>query len=183
MEDGQNLREMCREDVADKHLDLNNRVTLDETTIEHSKTKLELAKLESRSIQEQLKILYKKQKVENFNYSLEQKISGKEYQLDQSRELEKSYKMMLSKSSKGVVESKRNLAAFEKTIEPVFYKMQVEKESEGYKFKLEYRRSCPKHNIVCALSSSDKKSFSKILPYLADKADCKRYMNIENYEP
>ena len=67
---------MCREDVADKHLDLNNRVTLDETTIEHSKTKLELAKLESRSIQEQLKILYKKQKVEIL-IALEQKISKK----------------------------------------------------------------------------------------------------------
>ena len=183
IEDGLNLRELCREAVADVQLDLNNQLTLDQVTIEHAKSKLELAKIEVRSIKEELKLLHKKQEVENFNYQLEQTILGKEYQQQQALELEKSYKKMLSKSSKNVVKSKRKLASFEKKIKPVFYKKQVEKDSEGYKFQLEYRRSCPKHNIVCPLSKADKKNFKKILPEIKDKEACERYINIESYLP
>ena len=90
---------------------------------------------------------------------------------------------MLSKSRKNVVKSARNLAAFEKLIKPVFFKKQVEKDGDGYKFQLQYRKSCPKYNIVCPLSKSDKKNFQKILPEIRDKEDCKRYINIETYEP
>ncbi len=183
IEDGLNLREMCREDVADVQLDLNNKLTLEQVTIKHSKTKLERARLEVISTKEELKLLHKKQEVENFNYQLEQTILGKEYQQQQAVELEKSYKKMLSKSSENVVKADRKLKAFEKVIKPVFYKKQVEKDSDGYKFQLEYRRSCPKHNIVCPLSQEDKKNFKKILAEIKDKEACKRYINIETYEP
>ena len=76
--------------VADVQLDLNNQLTLDQVTM-NAKSKLELAKIEVRSIKEELKLLHKKQEVENFNYQLEQTILGKEYQQQQALELE-SYK-------------------------------------------------------------------------------------------
>ena len=118
--------------------------------------------IEIRSIEQELKLLQKKQEIEEFNYSLEQKIIGREYQLEQSRQLLKDYISMKKVAEKKVVEANKKLQGFEKILKPVFYKKKVDNiDGEGYKFKLTYRSKCPAFNLVCGLSDREKKGDEK----------------------
>ena len=175
---------MCREDVADLHLEKNNSVTIAESTIVHSKSKIQMLVVEKASIKQELKILYKKQKVEDFNYSLEQTIQGKENQLRQTKELLNSNRKMRNEAKKDLVAAKRGLQMFENTISGLFYKKKVSlRTGEGYKFQLEYIRPCPKHNLVCGLNKKEKKQLKRIIPSLEDTSNCTKYLGIESYTP